>query len=93
MGAITGALIGLLPNPIVWSILFLADYLINGEIINFSTLLDSLLWALGGSIVTFIYFGWLAVPIGFFGGAIIAHYQAKDPAFQPIDPKNQTGSE
>lgn len=87
VGAITGAVISLLPNPIVWTILFLAEYLINGELINFNTLLDYIIWALVGSIVSFIYFGWLAVPIGCFGGAVIAHYQVKDPAFRPISPE------
>lgn len=87
VGAITGALIGLLPNPIVWTILLLAEYLINGGIINFNTLLDSIILALRVSIVSFTYFGWLAVPIGFFGGAIIARYQAKDPAFRPRSPE------
>lgn len=91
VGAIAGALIGLLPNPIVWTILFLAEYIINEEFFSLITLLDSILWALGASVVSFTYFGWLSVPIGFFGGAIISHYQANDPAFQTINPEKLIG--
>lgn len=95
-GAIAGTLIGVIPNPIIWIIISLiikTDTIQVGEVSIRVTIDLLILGSLMAAMMSFIFGGFLAIPIGAIGGAIIAHFQAKDPAFQSTPPKSPTGDD